>query len=230
MYKPLDPLSVTEADCRKKTCFTIPFGIHWRILGSNLCQYRTQAAVVSMIIFCCCCFADSSLAQTTVAEKEPNAISQPAEGPVAVVVKATEQESRTLSKKSQKAAAAEATHGSQDLRFEHLPGYPRFKQIRDSSRKLQEGGRVYKIRWAQDGSKIGFTLNGQKKQFNVADESITDRTDNLVDKSLRDKVTARPKVERAKQVTSERSPDTNGEPSIATTTSCWNPKVRMRRR
>ena len=72
---------------------------------------------------------------------------------------------------------------------------------------MQDGGRVYKIRWSRDGSKIGFTLNGQKKQFNVADKSITDRVDNLVDKSLRDKVTARPKVERAKQVTLERSPD-----------------------
>ena len=94
-----------------------------------------------------------------------------------------------------------------DLRFDDLPGYPRYKEIRDSARKLQEGGRVYKIRWSRDGQKIGFTLDGQKKQFNVADGSIVDRIDNLVDKSLRDKVTAKPKVERAKQVTVERSPD-----------------------
>ncbi len=94
-----------------------------------------------------------------------------------------------------------------DFRFDEIPGFQNYKDIKANERKLQEGGRVYKIRWSRDGQTIGFTLDGQKKQFNVADKTVTDRSKNLVDKSLRDKVTAKPKVERARQVTMTMSPN-----------------------
>ncbi len=158
-----------------------------------------------------CLFAGTLVAQTVASDSGPASVAQPADGPEVEVITSGLNEvavqAPEKSVKQEETAPEVLSPKRQDLRFDQLPGYPRYKEIRDNRRKLQEGGRVYKIRWSRDGAKIGFTLNGQKKQFNVADGSIIDRTDNLVDKSLRDKVTARPKVERAKQVTLETSPD-----------------------
>ena len=197
MYNELVLKFVVEANCR--TIFSLK-----KMFGSQR-QTRFQAALASLLIVCA--FASTLEAQTASPDNGPISVAQPADGPVVEVVKAVAQEPAAAPVESEAAAPAALSSPRQDLRFDELPGYQRYKEIRDNGRKLQDGGRVYKIRWSRDGSKIGFTLDGQKKQFNVADKSITDRVDNLVDKSLRDKVTARPKVERAKQVTLERSPD-----------------------
>ena len=197
MYNELVLKFVVEANCR--TIFSLK-----KMFGSQR-QTRFQAALASLLIVCA--FASTLEAQTASPDNGPISVAQPADGPVVEIVKAVAQEPAAAPAESEATAPAALSSPRQDLRFDELPGYQRYKEIRDNGRKLQDGGRVYKIRWSRDGSKIGFTLDGQKKQFNVADKSITDRVDNLVDKSLRDKVTARPKVERAKQVTLERSPD-----------------------
>ena len=182
-----------------------------KMLFDSVKKTQFQVALIIFAVVCRCAFADTSEAQTVSPEKGPVSVGQPADGPDIEILTSRVQESAVQT--SDEAAALKKTAPAallpkrEDLRFDQLPGYQRYKEIRDNARKLQEGGRVYKIRWSRDGSKIGFTLNGQKKQFNVADASIIDRVDNLVDKSLRDKVTARPKVERAKQVTLETSPD-----------------------
>ena len=198
---------VTATNCRKI--------LSLKMLFNSLKQIQFQVASVSLAVVCGCAFASTLAAQTAVPQDGPiNEMQagemQAADRPIREVGTPVAQETATAPAKREETSAAPAALSSprrQDLRFDQLPGFERYKEIRDNSRKLQEGGRVYKIRWSQDGSKIGFTLDGQKKQFNVADKAITDRTDNLVDKSLRDNVTAGPKVERAKQVTLERSPD-----------------------
>ena len=179
-----------------------------KILLGSVRQTSFQVATVFLAVVYGCALATTLEAQTATADNGPGPVAQPADGPDIEVVKSRVQDAATPTPVPP-AALEEAAPAPirKDLRFEQLPGYQSYKQIKDNARKLQEGGRVYKIRWSRDGKKIGFTLDGQKKQFNVADGAITDRTDNLVDKSLRDRVTARPQVERAKQVTLERSPD-----------------------
>jgi len=199
MYNELILKFVLETNCRN----ILPLK---KMFGSPR-QSRFLFAATSLAVVCVCALASASQAQTATADNGPISVAQPADGPVVEVVKAVAQEPAVAPVELEETAPAALSPRRQDLRFDQLPSYPRYKEIKDNGRKLQDGGRVYKIRWSRDGSKIGFTLNGQKKQFNVADSSITDRIDNLVDKSLRDKVTARPKVERAKQVTLERSPD-----------------------
>ena len=203
MNKELVLKFVVGTNCRKLLPLKILFG------ASS--QEHFQVASVFLAFVCGCALAGPLDAQTAIPDNGPVPTAQPADGPEIEVVTSAVQEA-AASAPATTAALDETTPAvlsavRQDLRFEKLPGYQRFKEIKDNSRKLQEGGRVYKIRWSRDGQKIGFTLAGQKKQFNVADGSIIDRVDNLVDKSLRDKVTAKPKVERAKQVTIERSPD-----------------------
>ncbi len=174
-------------------------------------QAKFQVASVVYVLAFTCLLAVPLAAQTASPKKGPVSVGGHADGPDIEVItsdpaKAAAQASDEAAT-PEKSAARASSLNRQDLRFDQLPGYPRYKEMSDNARKLQEGGRVYKIRWSRDGTKIGFTLNGQKKQFNVEDGSIIDRVDNLVDKSLRDKVTAQPKVERAKQVTLETSPD-----------------------
>ena len=199
MYNELVLKFVVETNCRIILSLKKMFG--------SLRRTRFQVFAASLAVVCLCAFSSALEGQTASPDNGPISVGQPADGPVIEVVKSVTQEPAAAPAKLEETAPAALSPRRQDLRFDQLPGYQRYKEIRDNGRKLQDGGRIYKIRWSRDGSKIGFTLDGQKKQFNVADNSITDRTDNLVDKSLRDKVTARPKVERAKQVTLERSPD-----------------------
>jgi len=204
----------TGTNCRKI--------LSLKMLLDYLKQTRIQVASVSLAAFCACAFASALEAQITGQQNGPIPAVQPADGPVAEVVTAVMQEPAVAPAKLEETApSASSSPRRQDLRFDQLPGYERYKEIKNNRRKLQEGGRVYKIRWSRDGGKIGFTLDGQKKQFNVAGNVITDRTDNLVDKSLRDKVTARPKVERAKQVTSAIKVTKDGKSRRRFGTCCW---------
>ena len=180
--------------------------------------------------------SSSALSQTAVettpeipqqAQVAPNEASPPATGqavPAGPVGKMVPAEQTKDSAKPAAAKGAESTDAKtaspaaaqspsprsvtvpQSLRLEQLPGFESYTDITSKMRQLSEGGRIYKIRWSKTGRSIGFTLNGQKKQFNIDTGAITDRTENLVDKSLKDPVKAGPKVQRAKQVTSEMSP------------------------
>ena len=143
------------------------------MLFGFLRQTRFQVALVSMAVVCLCAFANTLEAQTTVIDNGPVPVAQPADGPIVEIVTSVAQEPAVAPAELEETAPTALTPRRQDLRFEQLPGYQRYKEIRDNGRKLQEGGRVYKIRWSRDASKIGFTLDGQKKQFNVAGNSIT---------------------------------------------------------
>lgn len=92
-------------------------------------------------------------------------------------------------------------------RMKELPNYKRYAELKSKMRSLQAGGRIFKVRWSKNGDTIGFTVNGQKKQFNVGDKTVTDRVANLVNHSLQDQAPVVPNVERAKQQTVEPSPN-----------------------
>ena len=168
-------------NCRKFLSLKTLFG--------SMRQTRLQVAPVLIAAALGCALADTLDAQTAPPADGPVAVITPAEGPSVEVT--TGPQAPAVAPVNQNLSVTDATNQisqaprfqnevsaalppvNRDLRFDQLPGYQRYKEISDNARKLQEGGRVYKIRWSRDGQKIGFTLGGQKKQFNVADKSVS---------------------------------------------------------
>ena len=121
-----------------------------KMLFDSVKKTQFQVALIIFAVVCRCAFADTSEAQTVSPEKGPVSVGQPADGPDIEILTSRVQESAVQT--SDEAAALKKTAPAallpkrEDLRFDQLPGYQRYKEIRDNARKLQEGGRVYKIR------------------------------------------------------------------------------------
>jgi dipeptidyl-peptidase-4 len=97
-----------------------------------------------------------------------------------------------------------------DLRFDQLPGYANYQEIDRISRKLQRGGRVFKIRWAADAQSLLFQKSGQQLQLNLSTGTIGPAVSGIeVASTPASDLESKMPVGRAEQRTREPSPDGN---------------------
>lgn len=93
------------------------------------------------------------------------------------------------------------------LKFDELPGYSNYRKISNARRGLSAAGRAKQIQWAADGKSVGFSVDGKKHEWSLADGTKgefrqTQRVEDVPKPKRR-----RTPVARARQRTVEPSPD-----------------------
>ena len=72
---------------------------------------------------------------------------------------------------------------SAQTRFEDLPGYDRYKNLRDNMSSLVVGGTIENVHWSKDGLSLSFTRSGKRYVCDLAAKTVAEGSGKDADSS-----------------------------------------------
>ncbi|MCH2178153.1 MAG: DPP IV N-terminal domain-containing protein [Mariniblastus sp.] len=103
--------------------------------------------------------------------------------------------------------AAGQSGGNQSATLQELPGYRNYRKISAARRKLSAAGRVSRIKWSADGKSVGYSVDGEKRQWSLIDGTVGEYNQEDYKPVEAQRERRRSLVARARQRRVEPSPD-----------------------